>query len=655
MRPAPSALHRLIGALLSLLAVTFLSHPAWAHALLRQSDPVSGAVLRRAPGFTTLTFTEEPEPALSTIQVVDANGRTVSGAPATPVSGNPLVLRVPVHASGNGVYTVSWRTVSRVDGHTTGGTFAFGVGVSAAAAVLPASAGSPPSAASIVSRWAFYLGLSGIMGAAWVWTIAAPAAATGSLRYVWLSCATALLAVAGIGLAQAQAAGTGIGRLLATSLGTSLALRAGPILLAGLALAAAAPRPSARRWGLAAAGVCAAAAMLVHVTAGHAGATLGPLRPVNIAVQWLHFVGITVWLGGLAALLAIGTRVPAGQVAAAARRFSTVAGIAILSVAVTGALRAIDNVGAWDALLSTDYGRLIVVKAALLLSLAGLGWVNRYRAIPRLPDTAGLLRKVAAMELAVGAVVLLLTGLLTGLAPARQAAEAAAAARPLTITGNDFATSVRVRLEIAPGFPGANHFTLRAADYDTGRPVAADRVSLSFRSVARPDLGVSTLDLRTAGAGVYTGDGANLSLGGPWTVAALLQRAATAVEVPLAVTPKARPQTIREIRAPGQPTLYTIDLGGGIVLNSYLDPGRPGFNEVHATFIAPNGGELPVPQSITILAARAGGARQSVPVRRFSAGHFIGDAQLGAGGWRFEFYGTAQDGTVLDAQLDVTL
>ena len=76
---------------------------------------------------------------------------------------------------------------------------------------------------------------------------------------------------------------------------------------------------------------------------------------------------------------------------------------------------------------------------------------------------------------------------------------------------------------------------------------------------------------------------------------------------------------------------------------------------MHATFIAPNGGELPVPQSITILAARAGGARQNVPVRRFSAGHFIGDAQLGAGGWRFEFYGTAQDGTVLDAQLDVTL
>ena len=603
----------------------------------------------------TLTFTEEPEATLSTIQVVDAEGRTVSVAPPRTVAGNPLVLRVLVHASGNGVYTVSWRTVSRVDGHVTGGAFAFGVGVSPAAAVLPSASGPPPSAASIVSRWAFYLGLAGMMGAAWVWTVAAPAASAGSLRYVWTWCAIALLAVAGIGLAQAQSAGISIGRLLATSLGLSLAFRAVPVVLAAGALAVTASRPGARRWGLVATGVFAAAAMLVHVTAGHAGATPGPLRPLNIGVQWLHFLSIAVWLGGLAALVAASPRVSPDQATAAARRFSAVAGFAIVAVAVTGTLRAIDNVGAWDALFATDYGLLIIVKASLLLLLAALGWINRYRAIPRLPHTAGLLRKVAAAELALGTIVLLLTGLLTGLAPARQAAEAVAAARPLIVTGNDFATSVRVRLEIAPGAPGANHFTLRATDYDSGRPISAERVTLSFRSIVRPDLGTSTLGLRAAGGGVYAGDGANLSLGGPWNVRALVQRAATAVEVPLSLTPRAKPQTVREIRAPGQPTLYTIDLGGGIVLNTYLDPGRPGFNEVHATFIAPNGGELPVPEPITVVAGHPGGATQTLPVRRFSAGHFIADARLGPGLLRIEFLGAAQDGTVLDAHLDVTL
>ena len=639
---------------------------ASAHALLRQSQPRAGAVLPQAPDAVTLTFTEEPEPALSSIQVVDANGRTVGDASAETVAGNPLALRVALRAPGRGVYTVSWRTVSHIDGHVTGGAFAFGVGVSPAAAAPPAAAaGPPPSAASIVSRWLFYLGLAGLTGVAWVWTLAVPGTSpsasgtsgphsAGSMRYVWALCVLAAAGVIGIGLAQAQAAGVSIGRLLATSLGASLVLRAAPIALAALALGMLTPRPATRRWGFAAAGVCAAAAMLAHVTAGHAGATPGPLRALNVGVQWLHFLSIAVWLGGLAALLTAGARVTADQSVTAARRFSAVAGFAILSVAITGVLRAVDNVGTWDALVSTDYGCLVIIKAALLLVLAALGAINRYRAVPQMPAAAGLLRRVATAELALGTIVLLIVGLLTGLAPARQAAEVAAAQRPLVVSGHDFATSVRVRLEIGPGFPGANHFVLRAVDYDTGRPVAADRVNLSFRSVERPDLGASTLDLRGS-AGVYSGDGANLSLGGSWTVVALLQRATTAVDVTLAVTLKARPQTVRTIRAPGQPTLYGIDLEGGVVLDSYLDPGRPGLNEVHATFIGPDGHELPVPRIIAIAVGRTGRAAQPIPVRRFGPGHFIGDAQLTPGNWRIEFSGTAQDGSVLDAHLDVTL
>jgi copper transport protein len=475
------------------------------------------------------------------------------------------------------------------------------------------------------------------------------------MGYVWFWCAVAFAGVAGIGFAQAGAAGVGIGRLLATPLGRSLELRALPTVLAALALAVATVRPAARRWGFAAAGVCAAAAMLAHVAAGHAGATPGPFRPINIGVQWLHFFSIAVWLGGLAALLTAGARVEPDQETAAARRFSTIAGVAIVVVAATGVLRAIDTVGTWDALISTDYGRLVIIKAALLAALAVFGGLNRYRVIPRMPAAAGMLRRFGGAELAGAAIVLLFTGLLTGLAPARQTEEAVAAARPLLVTGHDFATSVRVRLDIGPGFPGPNHFVLRAVDYDTGRPIAADHVSLTFQSNERPDLGTSSLNLRAAGEGTYSADGANISLGGTWTITALIQRATTSVDVPLTVTPKARPQTIRTIRAPGQPTLYSIDVGGGIVLDAYLDPGRPGFNELHATYIAASGQELPVPSPITIAIGRPGQPLQTVPVRRFGPGHFIGDARLGSGAWRIEYSGAAQDGTVLESHLDIVL
>src|SRR5262249_15190880 len=58
-------------------------HPcSEAHALLERSTPENGAALARAPGDVLLVFTEQPEPALSSMQVLDASGRQVAaGAP----------------------------------------------------------------------------------------------------------------------------------------------------------------------------------------------------------------------------------------------------------------------------------------------------------------------------------------------------------------------------------------------------------------------------------------------------------------------------------------------------------------------------------------------------------------------------------------------
>jgi hypothetical protein len=121
------------------------------------------------------------------------------------------------------------------------------------------------------------------------------------------------------------------------------------------------------------------------------------------------------------------------------------------------------------------------------------------------------------------------------------------------------------------------------------------------------------------------------------------------------VDARARPQTVRTIEAPGQPTLYSIDLPGGRILNVYLDPDRPGFNELHATFIDAPGGELPVPRPALILVGRSGDPLHPIPVRRFGPGHFIGDAQLAAGVWQVEITATARDGATLDARLMIQL
>jgi copper transport protein len=138
---------------------------------LRSSGPPDGASLDRAPRQVTLTFTERPEPRLSTVQLLDADGRPVQAGNAGPVGGQPFQLQVPLGALADGTYTVAWRTVSRDDGHVTGGSFAFGDGVAAPAAAaqggsVPAATTPPPSPLATAGRWLLYSGLALLVGAA---------------------------------------------------------------------------------------------------------------------------------------------------------------------------------------------------------------------------------------------------------------------------------------------------------------------------------------------------------------------------------------------------------------------------------------------------------------------------------------------------------
>ena len=66
---------------------------------------------------------------------------------------------------------MSWRVVSKDDGHVTAGSFAFGVGVPAPTATPQAQAAPQgetpsPSAAATAARLALYAGLALLVGAA---------------------------------------------------------------------------------------------------------------------------------------------------------------------------------------------------------------------------------------------------------------------------------------------------------------------------------------------------------------------------------------------------------------------------------------------------------------------------------------------------------
>src|ERR1043166_494629 len=137
--------------------VLFMASPGVdAHALLRTSTPADGAQLSKSPSTVVLTFTENPDASLSTVHVVDQNGNNVEKGKTRAVPGHADELTVDVGELPNGVYTVNWRTVSRVDGHVTAGAFAFGVGVSPAGHKIVQPKAPSPTVLTVTSRWLFY-------------------------------------------------------------------------------------------------------------------------------------------------------------------------------------------------------------------------------------------------------------------------------------------------------------------------------------------------------------------------------------------------------------------------------------------------------------------------------------------------------------------
>jgi hypothetical protein len=360
----------------------------------------------------------------------------------------------------------------------------------------------------------------------------------------------------------------------------------------------------------------------------------------------------------LAALLAVLSGLPSERRGVIARRFSTTAAVALGLVALTGSQRAFTEVRSWHGLFDTGFGRWVIVKIVLLSAIAGLGLINRTRSVPGAARSAGLLRRVGTAEVALAAVVLVATGFLQSLAPPSSSAAQPKAPPPLTVRGNDFSTTVKVRLDISPGAAGFNRFVLQANDFDTAKPVNDARVSLTFALPARPDLGQSTLDLASDPAGrskgTYAAQAANLSVDGTWTINALIQRPSASAEVALTVATRRPPVKIDVSRSPGLPPVYTIHADSSTDVQVYLDPGRPGLDEFHVTLIGTSGSEVPA-DKLTVSAARDGAQRVRLTVRKLdNVGHFVADLEGAVRGrYQFSIDTTVAGGAQLHAEIAI--
>jgi len=557
------------------LAVLMVAQPASAHADLVRSDPADGAKLLQPPTVARLWFSEEISPEFSAARIVDGHGSTVAGSALQADSGDPRLLAVKLPNLADGTYGVMWRVLAEDDGHTTRGVVVFTVGAAAPASPVIAGeadageTGTAATPAGVLLRWLGLCSLAGLVG-----TLAVVGLVLGRARGITGSDAATtgirllrrrLLGIAAACAASAAAVGVAVladaGRRAAAGTGRSLidavldlltstrwghlwlAREAAVVTLAVLVLRirSALGEPRSRRT----IARSAAAATLVFAVAwiealGSHAVAVESAQPAAVVAYTLHVLTALLWLGGLPALVLVFWPAVPGLarrdlVRACRGPFTAFALTSVTILVISGLYGAGRQVPQPGDLLSTSYGRTVVVKTALLAVVGGLGLANsallhgrRLRRGGLVPTAAGGApsRRLILTEAAVGAVLLAAAGVLAETAPPRPALPAvpAAEARASDATVEDVVLSVSA----SPNQPGMNGFTVLAASSRRPPPAPIDRIALKF---VMPS-GTRTVPLQEFEPGRYFGT-AELDSAGPVTITAVIGRAGERLTVAL--------------------------------------------------------------------------------------------------------------------------
>jgi copper transport protein len=593
-----------VAILLICCATVLRPSPASAHANLVTSDPPAQAVLARAPARVQLSFSEDVEPREIEVEVLNAKRERVDQGDAALIAGSKTEVAVSLKDGlPQGVYTVQWKMLSAVDGHVTRNLVPFTVGdpgaVPEAAVVAPGfeSGASSGGLSGVVARWLNVLASVVLAGGfAFVPLMLVPAlrrldamsdtepargqrrndestvlatavddvyalAIRRVLRIVWITLVVLVIAAIAVRMVETATAADGglgdaLGRrfwddLTSTRRGALWLWRMGLIglIVVGLTLVTRDLRAHGRPalspwWGWAALAVLAGLSMLFQALGSHSAA-LRSQESLATAIDWVHLLAVSVWIGGLVmfglallpALAPLGgpprTRLLAGLIP----RFSLIAGASVGVIALTGVYQTWRLLGGWSAFTEVGWGQALLVKLVLFGALLLFAGFNLFIVSPWMRRLATRMdrpaREVAARvrlhfrrallgEAAVAALVLLVVGVLTGQSP-REASSLVVEGpfRPIILDAT--ADDLRGRLVLTPGRIGLNRFDVSVAGTN-GRPVPDGTEALLRISTIDRDTGVNEAKLDARGSGNFDTTGSYLSTVGLWEVAVIVRR-----------------------------------------------------------------------------------------------------------------------------------
>jgi copper transport protein len=536
MRSLPNVrLRRVLGVVaFALLAALIPGGPASAHAELVATDPADGAIVEKAPEALTMQFSEAVSLRPDGVRVLDSSGARVDAGSA---SADGSDVTVPLDGTiDDGTYVVAWRAVS-ADGHPIRGSYTFSVGerTDVGDGVANAAFGSGNDRTyevlDAIARAIAYIGVLGTAGYVLIGSALRRAEDPSPVgRPTTIAAVVALVAIVfQVPLQGALATGRGItaitdASVLALSVADGMGWAALVTTLGLLAIIITSGLPwegAARRVGLAGAAV----APVGFVITGHTR-TMSPALVAYLA-DLAHVAAAAVWFGGLVAVIvAVGRRrrddEPLGAAEAVAS-FSGWAAITAGALVAAGLVLTWIEVGSIEALTTTLYGRLLLVKVALVaVVLLAAGW-NRFRLVPRVAAAAieeppsddrrtwTTLLRVIGLEVVLLVVVLAVTGVLSNVTPAKAAVDKG----PITVTAPLGKGTVDVTVD--PAKAGRNDVHLYIFDAK-GRP--DDRYDGAAVSLELPSQGLGPFE-RTpvdAGNGHFQLVATDLPLAGTWSL-----------------------------------------------------------------------------------------------------------------------------------------
>jgi copper transport protein len=294
-------------------------------------------------------------------------------------------------------------------------------------------------------------------------------------------------------------------------------------------------------WGVAA----LVAGMLLATSLGsHSAAISNTGFPTF--VDWIHLGATAVWIGGLIFLLLAflpALRPLAGPartrlLAFLVPRFSSIALVSVAVIVVTGAYQTWRLIGGWSAFTELDWGRALLVKLGLVVVLVALGAVNLLFIRPRLASYAQRMdratreraaslrftfRRVVLAEVALGVLILLVVGVLTGVSPSSTVvAGPEGPFRPFVLDANA-AEGLQGRLVLSPGRIGNNRFDLSVHQANGSPPSPETSVVLRI-STLDVETGTAEVPMDALGGGRFTAAGTYLSTVGLWEIVALVRQ-----------------------------------------------------------------------------------------------------------------------------------